>query len=234
LLSLLTPPLGGVIRLRCVFARFARDWSLDASGGAPEADGCLAGQKRIEPEYRRNLPGADIPVPADRSHRHHAENPPMLKLKQYGLALVLAGGLISQTAIGAGGYAVYTSDAEFADVMEGLKMAIQERGMYINNVMNMGEMLDRTGKDLGMDTPLYDQAESIEFCSAVLSREMSTENPAHVVNCPFIIAVYTLPGETDATYVAHREIPPDQIETSPAMAKVAEMLRSISEAAVSW
>jgi hypothetical protein len=118
--------------------------------------------------------------------------------------------------------------------MEGLKMAIQERGMYINNVMNMGEMLERTGKDLGMDTPLFGQAESVEFCSAVLSREMIGENPARVVNCPFIISVYTLPEVTDTTYVVHREIPADQIESSEAMAKVAEMLQSIAEAAVDW
>ncbi|MCG6897924.1 MAG: DUF302 domain-containing protein [Thiocapsa sp.] len=158
----------------------------------------------------------------------------MLRLRRALIGLLLAGGLISQAAIGAGGYAVYTSESGFSDVLDGLKMAIQERGMYINNVMNMGEMLARTGKDLGMDEPLYEQAESVEFCSAVLSREMSTENPAQVVNCPFIIAVYTLPGETDTTYVAHREIPAEQVEGSPAMAKVAEMLQTISEAAVSW
>jgi uncharacterized protein (DUF302 family) len=157
----------------------------------------------------------------------------MFKLKRGLAGLLLAGGLLSQAAFG-GGYGVYTSDSEFADVLEGLKMAIQERGMYINNVMNMGEMLERTGKDLGTDTPLYAQAESIEFCSSVLSREMSTENPVHVVNCPFIIAVYTLPEETGTTYVAHREIPADQVESSPAMAKVADMLKAISEAAVSW
>jgi uncharacterized protein (DUF302 family) len=158
----------------------------------------------------------------------------MSKLKRWLIGVSLAGGVISGTAGGGGGYAVYTSDSAFADVLEGLKMAIQERGMYINNVMNMGEMLERTGKDLGTDTPLYDEAESIEFCSAVLSREMSTENPAHVVNCPFIIAVYTLPEETGTTYVAHREIPADQVESSPAMGKVAGMLKGISEAAVSW
>lgn len=157
----------------------------------------------------------------------------MLRLRRSLTGLLLAGGLVSQAAVG-GGYAVYTSESDFSDVLEGLKMAIQERGMYINNVMNMGEMLARTGKDLGMDDPLYDQAESVEFCSAVLSREMSAENPAHVVNCPFIIAVYTLPGETDTTYVAHREIPAEQIEASPALAKVAGMLQTVSEAAVSW
>lgn len=163
----------------------------------------------------------------------------MLRLGKGLLGTVLAGTVIagaglSHSALGADGYAVYTSESGFDDVLEGLKMAIQERGMYINNVMNMGEMLERTGKDLGMDTPLYEQAESIEFCSAVLSREMGSENPAHVVNCPFIISVYRLPEQTDTTYVAHREIPADQVEASPAMAKVSAMLQSIAEAAVSW
>ena len=131
-------------------------------------------------------------------------------------------------------YAVYVSESGFEDAMEGLKMAIQERGMYINNVMNMGEMLERTGKDLGMETPLYDQAESIEFCSAVLSREMSSENPVQVVNCPFIIALYTLPGEPDRTYLVHRRIAAEEIASSPAMAKVAAMLSGVAEAAIAW
>ncbi len=75
-------------------------------------------------------------------------------------------------------YAVYESESSFEDVMDALKLAIQERGMYINNVMHMGEMLERTGKDLGMEEPIYTQADSIEFCSAVLSRKMTLENPS--------------------------------------------------------
>ena len=70
----------------------------------------------------------------------------------------------------ADGYAVYESESSFDDVLQGLKLAIEERGMYINNVMHMSEMLERTGKDLGMDEVIYGRAESVEFCSAVLSR----------------------------------------------------------------
>jgi uncharacterized protein (DUF302 family) len=158
----------------------------------------------------------------------------MSRATRYLVHPLLAGALLWQTAVASEGYAVYTSESGFSDVMEGLKMAIQERGMYINNVMNMGEMLERTGKDLGMDTPLFGQAESVEFCSAVLSREMIGENPARIVNCPFIISVYTLPDDADTTYVAHREIPSDQIESSETMAEVAQMLQSIAEAAVDW
>jgi uncharacterized protein (DUF302 family) len=133
-----------------------------------------------------------------------------------------------------GGYAVYESDATFDDVLEALKLAIEERGMYINNVMHMGEMLERTGKDLGMDTPIYGRAESIEFCSAVLSREMTSEEPARIVNCPFIISVYTLPGREGATFIAHREIPKDEVEGSAVMAKVADMLKGVADAAAAW
>lgn len=133
-----------------------------------------------------------------------------------------------------GPYAVCESDSDFATVMEGAKMAIQERGMYINNLMHMGEMLERTGKDLGMAGQIYGDAESIEFCSAVLSRRMTMENPARIDNCPFIIAVYTLPHAPDKTYVAHKAIAPEEIAGSEVMAEVAEMLKGVADAAISW
>jgi uncharacterized protein (DUF302 family) len=131
-------------------------------------------------------------------------------------------------------YAVYESESSFEDVMDGLKLAIQERGMYINNIMHMGEMLERTGKDLGMEDPIYTKADSIEFCSAILSRKMTLENPARIVNCPFIIAVYTLPNQPDATYVAHRVIPASETDESTVMQEVADMLKAVAEGATSW
>lgn len=151
------------------------------------------------------------------------------------LVCVLALSLAASQAVQAGsGYAVYESSASFEDVMDGLKAAIGERGMYINNIMHMGEMLERTGKDLSLGDSPYIHAESIEFCSAILSRKMTVEDPARIVNCPFIISAYTLPTEQDKTYVVHREIPADQVAASPVMAEVAENLKAIAEAAVSW
>ena len=138
-------------------------------------------------------------------------------------------------AVTAGGpYVVYESESDFDTVMEGAKMAIEERGMYINNVMHMGEMLERTGKDLGFEERIYEQAESIEFCSAVLSRKMTAEDPSRIVNCPFILSIYTLPGQSDKTYVAHRAISQEEIEGSPVMAEVAAMLEGVAEGATSW
>jgi uncharacterized protein (DUF302 family) len=131
-------------------------------------------------------------------------------------------------------YAVYESKSDFETVMDGAKMAIQERGMYINNLMHVDEMLERTGRDLGMGGKIYEKAQSIEFCSAVLSRKMASENPARIVNCPFILSVYVLPGESAKTYVAHRRISEQEIKSSKVMAEVAAMLKGVAEGAISW
>jgi hypothetical protein len=131
-------------------------------------------------------------------------------------------------------YAVYESESDFDTVMEAAKLAIQERGLYVNDVMHIGAMLERTGKDLGLGQPIYDQAVSIEFCSAILSRKMATEDPRRIVNCPFILSIYTLPDRPGTTYVAHRVISPQEIETSAAMAEVAQMLQGVAQGATSW
>jgi len=131
-------------------------------------------------------------------------------------------------------YAVYESESSFEDVIDALKLAIEERGMYINNVMHMGEMLERTGKDLGMEEQIYTHADSIEFCSAVLSRKMTAEDPTRIVNCPFIVSVYQVPDKPDTTFVVHRVIPASETANSATMQEVADMLKGVAEGAASW
>jgi len=157
----------------------------------------------------------------------------MISVKRFLLVLAALAALPATVSAG-GAYAVYESDSGFETVMEGAKTAILERGMYVNNIMHMGEMLERTGKDLGMDEKIYERAESIEFCSAVLSRKMTAEDPSRIVNCPFILSIYTLPGQPDKTFVAHRVIPAEEVESSEVMAEVADMLKGVTEGAASW
>jgi len=131
-------------------------------------------------------------------------------------------------------YAVYESASDFDTVLDAAKNAIAERGLYINNVMHLGQMLERTGKDLGIGGPIYSRAESIEFCSATLSRKMTEENPNRLVNCPFILSIYTLPGQEGKTFIVHRNIPVEETASSAAMREVAEMLQGVAEGAASW
>ena len=102
-------------------------------------------------------------------------------------------------------------------------------GMIINTELQMSEMLDRTGKDLGFEKKIYRNAVSIDFCSSVLSRKMTEEDPRRIVNCPFIVTVYVLPDEPGTTYVVHRRLgDPDE---PGVMGEVASMLKAVSEAA---
>jgi hypothetical protein len=153
----------------------------------------------------------------------------MMKPKFFAIALFALPSLVL-----AAPYALYESNSDFDTVLDGAKNAIQERGLYINNIMHLGEMLERTGKDLGIGGPIYSRAESIEFCSATLSRKMTEENPLRLVNCPFILSIYTLPGKEGKTFIVHRTVAEEETATSPAMREVAEMLKGVAEGAASW
>jgi uncharacterized protein (DUF302 family) len=97
--------------------------------------------------------------------------------------------------------------ANFEQAKENLVMAIEGRGLVVNNVSHVGDMLERTGRDLGSNAKLYGKAEVIEFCSATVSRQMMAANPHNIVFCPYSIAVYTLPGQDDHAWIAYRRLP---------------------------
>lgn len=94
--------------------------------------------------------------------------------------------------------------ASFEDTREAIVMAIENRGLVINYVSHIGDMLERTGADIGASRKVFAQAEIIEFCSARLSRQMMEIDPHNIVLCPFAISIYTLPGDTRSTWVAYR------------------------------
>jgi uncharacterized protein (DUF302 family) len=116
--------------------------------------------------------------------------------------------------------AVTVVKGRFDEVRESLVAAIEGRGLVISYTAHVGAMLDRTGKDLGASTRVFDQAESLEFCSARVSRRMMEADPANIVYCPFAIAIYTLPGKPEAVHLAYRRSP-------PALNAVEELLKGI-------
>lgn len=97
----------------------------------------------------------------------------------------------------------------FDEVRGSLVAAIEGQGLVITYTAHIGAMLDRTGKDIGATKQIYDQAESLEFCSARVSRQMMEANAANIVYCPYTIAIYTLPGKPDVVHLAYRRPPPN-------------------------
>ena len=138
-------------------------------------------------------------------------------------ATLLFVGLI-HGALAAGDYiAVSTKVGSFEDIRDAVETAITDRGMVVNNVSHVGEMLERTGKDLGATKQIFLKAEALEFCSAVVSRKMMEPDPDNIVFCPYIISIYVVPEKPGEVRVAYRK---PQIVGSPASQQA---LRAVDE-----
>jgi uncharacterized protein (DUF302 family) len=123
---------------------------------------------------------------------------------------------------------LYTVEGKFEDVRMDIEMAITDRGMVINNVSHIGNMLARTGKDLGAGKQIFQKAEALEFCSSTISRRMMETNPHNIVFCPYIIAIYTLPAESNKVYVAFRRpLPVGSAESRQSLVAVEQLLEDI-------
>ena len=122
--------------------------------------------------------------------------------------------------------AVVESGYEF--VRDDLELAITGRGIKINNISHIGDMLARTGKDVGASKQIFEHAEAFEFCSATVSRATMEADPHNIVFCPYIIAVYSLPGEKNRTYISFRR--PTLVGSAAskdALQKVEDLMSSI-------
>lgn len=101
---------------------------------------------------------------------------------------------------------VHRVTGEFQDLRDRVVFAIEQKGLTVAHASNVGRMLNRTGKDLGVKTQIYGDAEVIEFCSSTVSREVTEADPRYVALCPYAITVYTLVAEPEAVYVAYRRL----------------------------
>ncbi|MCB1864719.1 MAG: DUF302 domain-containing protein [Chromatiales bacterium] len=99
---------------------------------------------------------------------------------------------------------VVTVESEFEYVLEDVKLAVTGRGLNIANTLHASDMLNRTARDLGFMKDVYSHAESVEFCSAVISHKLAAANPANLVLCPFTIGVYVLTDDPGHVHIAYR------------------------------
>lgn len=118
---------------------------------------------------------------------------------------------------------VYDFDGSFEDATFSVESAIVGKGLVIDYVSHTGEMLNRTGDDVGSKVKLFDEADIFVFCSAVVSRKVMEIDPMNIAHCPYGVFVAEREGKV---MVGYRNYP------EGAMQEVQALLDEIVQEAV--
>lgn len=104
-------------------------------------------------------------------------------------------------------------DGDFDDATFAVESAIVDKGLVIDYVSHVGDMLNRTGADVGSDKVLFKAADIFVFCSAVVSREVMEADPMNIVHCPYGIFVAENDDGVMIGYRKYAEGPMQKVET---------------------
>ncbi len=112
----------------------------------------------------------------------------------------------------ADGMTTYLYEGEFEDATFDLESVILDRGLVIDHISHTGEMLARTGVDVGSDVVIFDNADIFLFCSAVLSRKVMEADPTNIRHCPYAIFVTDREGKVEVGYRHFPEGPMQEVQ----------------------
>jgi uncharacterized protein (DUF302 family) len=117
----------------------------------------------------------------------------------------------------------YPFDGSFDDATFSVETAIVGKGLVIDYVSHTGDMLNRTGADVGSDKMIFEGADIFLFCSAQLSREVMEADPMNIAHCPYGIFVTESAGEV---MIGYRTYPEGEMQ------KVQALLDEITQDAI--
>ncbi|MGB7286280.1 MAG: DUF302 domain-containing protein [Salaquimonas sp.] len=104
-------------------------------------------------------------------------------------------------------YSVNTSEQSFEDAAAAVESQIINKGYKIDYHGFIGDMLKRTGEDVGSSKLLYKDAEFFTFCSAVVSRSVMEADIADIAYCPYVVFVYEDAKTPGNVTLGYRKLP---------------------------
>lgn len=110
------------------------------------------------------------------------------------------------------GATTYPYDGSFEDAAFGVESAIVGKGLVIDYTSHVGEMLARTGADVGSDVKLFNEADIYVFCSAVVSRKVMEADPMNIAHCPYGVFVADRDGEVMVGFRNYPEGPMQEVQ----------------------
>ena len=103
-------------------------------------------------------------------------------------------------------------DGSFGDATFAVENAIIGKGLVVDHVSHVGDMLNRTAGDVGSDVEIFEAADVFLFCSAVTSREVMEADPMNIAYCPYGVFVADRDGEVLIGYRSYPDGPMDAVE----------------------
>ena len=131
-------------------------------------------------------------------------------MRRLATALALIGvssAAVAQDAI------TYGFDGSFEDATFAVESAIVGKGLVVDYISHVGDMLKRTGADVGSSETLFENAQIFIFCSAVVSRQVMEADPGNIVHCPYGIYVADRDGTVTIGHRDYPDGPMDAVET---------------------
>jgi len=94
----------------------------------------------------------------------------------------------------------YPTEDAFDDASFALESTIIGRGLVIDYVSHVGEMLARTKEDVGGTKDIFEAADIYLFCSAAVSRQVMEVDPMNIIHCPYRVFVADQGGDVTIGY----------------------------------
>lgn len=152
------------------------------------------------------------------------------------LVLLLLGTWYTGVALAAGPTAhlkSYTTTGSVDSIKDDVALAITSRGLVIDHTSFIGNMLERTGKDIGKTKKVYADAVALQFCSTNVSRATMEADPSNIVFCPYVITIYALaPDPKKVTVAFRRPQPVGSVASQGSLKAVEDLLDSIVKEAL--
>ncbi|QFT79746.1 hypothetical protein FIU89_03915 [Roseovarius sp. THAF27] len=139
--------------------------------------------------------------------------------------VILTAALAFATAAHAEAPITTAYEGSFDDAAFAVETAIVGQGLVIDYVSHVGEMLNRTGEDVGSDVLIFKEADIFIFCSAVVSREVMEADPMNLAHCPY--GIFVAEDPEGAVTIGYRDYPDGPMEKVEAL--LAEIVKEATE-----
>ncbi len=140
-----------------------------------------------------------------------------------GMIALLFAGVAAMPVMAAENVTSYETAAPFDEVRQDLSDAIVNRGYVIDYEAFVGDMLARTGADVGSEKTIFQggRANIMQFCSAVLSRKAMEADVMNLAFCPYGLFVYENADAAGTVTVGFRRL--DEVGSDESKAALGEI-----------